>query len=229
MAKNYSIILRPCDNIKVGHSSSGATGYLALSEEIADNDTTYIYQSYSASKSSSPATLTTTVKMDETCPLNAKYNSAKLTAVINIGNNSNAKGSFQLAVMLDGETIETLTSSDTSASAYKTYEYPLSNLCNAINSYIDSNNSIPEITVSYISTATSTSTSSKSSTVTLLKCTQIYLTLDYTEVELVSSNIYVKHNDEWFPVTQSFKKLYGEWMEITEDDVKEILQPLFEV
>lgn len=169
------IILRPVSDTTLGHMcSNGTAGYPMISETTADDDTTYIYQQITAATNTSA---TSTFALDGTLP-SGQFKIIDATICIRAKGDSSitASGTYQLSID-DATSAITL-----GTTAYQNTTN--SNVCsNLIGSTYTSSN-FPNISVTITTTGrTSSTTGGKSSTTSEIHITQVYLQLEYEEVE----------------------------------------------
>lgn len=123
------------------------------------------------------------------------------------GTLSNAKCNCYFAVGSDagGSSADMGVEVSSLTTTYTDYTASSDAMAEAINNYIAANNAFPTIS------AKLTNSSSYSSY--QIRVTQIYVELLYGEI---STNLRLKQNNSWTPVTKVFKKVNGSWVEQTD-------------
>ena len=197
-----TLILRPARDESIGHAySSGDSGYAMISESSADDDSTYIYQKISSTKSS---TVQSSFTLGGTIPSGSfKIIGAKLYVRARTTSTDIYSGTYKLSIDdgLSGHIIALSTSYQTSSSTDVA-----ASLIN--NTYTSS--TFPSISV--IISTTGKKESSKNSNYQI-RITQAYLELEY-EVVAVENNptIYIKENGNWNQYSAVYKKENGVWV-----------------
>ncbi|MBR4983990.1 MAG: hypothetical protein IKY94_15775 [Lachnospiraceae bacterium] len=123
------------------------------------------------------------------------------------GTLSNAKCNCYFAVGSDagGSSADMGVEVSSLTTTYTDYTASSDAMAEAINNYIATNNAFPTIS------AKLTNSSSYSSY--QIRVTQIYVELLYGEI---NTNLRIKQNNSWTPVTKVFKKVNGSWVEQTD-------------
>jgi hypothetical protein len=173
----------PNADISLNHSrSSGSYGYSLLTSE--DDDSTYIYQTLSSTSSTS-MTSVFTLGVSGTMPDSyIQITAARLYSRARIGANDET-GSYHCYFAAG----TTAGGSDTNASTYQSLSSSYSTVNSTSSTLVDSINSLitkdefPTLSVKV--TTTGTKSSSKNASNGYVRVTQIYLELDYKEVEYV--------------------------------------------
>ena len=173
----------PNADISLNHSrSSGSYGYSLLTSE--DDDSTYIYQTLSSTSSTS-MTSVFTLGVSGTMPDSyIQITAARLYSRARIGANDET-GSYRCYFAAG----TTAGGSDTNASTYQSLSSSYSTANSTSSTLVDSINSLitkddfPTLSVKV--TTTGTKSSSKNASNGYVRVTQIYLELDYKEVEYV--------------------------------------------
>lgn len=173
----------PNADISISHSrSTGSNGYSLLTS--ADDDSTYIYQTLSSTSSTS-MTSVFTLGVNGTMPENyIQITAARLYSRARIGGN-NETGSYHCYFAAG----TTTGGSDTNASTYESLDSSYSTASSTSSTLVDSLNELitrddfPTISVKV--TTTGSKSSSKNASNGYIRVTQIYLELDYEEVEYV--------------------------------------------
>lgn len=173
----------PNADISLNHSrSSGSYGYSLLTSE--DDDSTYIYQTLSSTSSTS-MTSVFTLGVSGTMPDSyIQITAARLYSRARIGANDET-GSYRCYFAAG----TTAGGSDTNASTYQSLDSSYSTVNSTSSTLVDSINSLitkdefPTLSVKV--TTTGTKSSSKNASNGYVRVTQVYLELDYKEVEYV--------------------------------------------
>lgn len=173
----------PNADISLNHSrSSGSYGYSLLTSN--DDDSTYIYQTLSSTSSTS-ITSVFTLGVSGTMPDSyIRITAARLYSRARIGGNDES-GSYHCYFAAG----TTAGGSDTNASTYQSLSSSYSTANSTSSALVDSINSLitkdefPTLSVKV--TTTGTKSSSKNASNGFIRVTQIYLELDYEEVEYV--------------------------------------------
>ena len=196
-----TLILRPVSDESLNHScSSGSNGYSMISEASADDDSTYIYQAISGTKSS---TVQSSFTLGGAMPSGSfKITGAKLyvrarTTSINI-----YSGTYKLSIDsgLSGHIIALGTSYQTSSSTDVA-----ASLIN--NTYTSSD--FPSISI--IISTTGSKENSKDGNYQI-RITQAYLELEYEEIIEETTTIYIKESGNWNQYSAVYKKENGVWV-----------------
>ena len=197
-----TLILRPVSDASLKHScSSGSSGYAMISESSSDDDSTYVYQTVSSTKSS---TVQSSFTLGGVIPSGSfKITGAKLYVRAKVTSADIHSGTYKLSIddSLLGHVIALSTSYQTSSSTDVA-----ASLIN--NTYTSS--TFPSISV--IISTTGNKESSKNSNYQI-RITQAYLELEY-EVVAVENNptIYIKENGNWNQYSAVYKKENGVWV-----------------
>ena len=196
-----TLILRPVSDASLKHKcSSGSNGYSMISEASADDDSTYIYQAISGTKSS---TVQSSFTLGGAMPSGSfKITGAKLyvrarTTSINI-----YSGTYKLSIDsgLSGHIIALGTSYQTSSSTDVA-----ASLIN--NTYTSSD--FPSISI--IISTTGSKENSKDGNYQI-RITQAYLELEYEEIIEETTTIYIKESGNWNQYSAVYKKENGVWV-----------------
>ena len=191
-----TLILRPVSDASLKHScSSGSNGYSMISEASADDDSTYIYQAISNTKSS---TVQSSFTLGGTMP----SGSFKITgATLYVRGRSSAdytySGTYQLSIDSSASSMSLSTSYQTSSSTGVA-----TSLIN--NTYTSSN--FPSLSVAITTTGKKSSTKDDDFQI---RVTQVYLELEYEEIV---EDIYIKENGNWNKYSAVYKKENGIWV-----------------
>ena len=234
-------IYRPASDIAVGHAlQEGFSGvYQLLNEENADDDITYI-ESYGSSDHTVEDLRESIIAVDSQLPSRVMILQLRLSArlFLSFGSSnvlSRATGGVTLLVSIPG--LVSVSFKQTSAplsvygdaawheDEYYTFEGIISansSLITAINSYYEMHGVMPEIQVSITTAAEGTQNSSKGNSDGIVRVSQIYLEAVYEDFPCL--NIYYKRSNGWTQIQTAYKKQDGSWVEITEDECRDILQ-----
>lgn len=197
-----TLILRPVSDASLKHKcSSGSNGYSMISEVSADDDSTYIYQAISGTKSS---TVQSSFTLGGTMPSGSfKITGAKLYVRAKATSNDIHSGTYKLSIDDSGlghlialsTSYQTSSSTDVGASLIN-------------NTYTSS--TFPSLSV--IISTTGSKESSKNSNYQI-RITQAYLELEYEAVAVEdNSTIYIKENGNWSRYSAVYKKENGVWV-----------------
>ena len=203
-----TLILRPVSDESLKHScSSGSNGYSMISEASADDDSTYIYQAISGTKSS---TVQSSFTLSGAMPSGSfKITGAKLYVRGRSSADYTYSGTYQLSIDSSASSMSLSTSYQTSSSTGVA-----TSLIN--NTYTSSN--FPSLSVT-ITTAGKKSSSKNSNF--QIRVTQIYLELEYEVVTVEdTSTIYIKEGGNWNQYSAVYKKENGVW--VIQSDLKSI-------
>lgn len=197
-----TLILRPVSDASLKHEcSSGSNGYSMISEASADDDSTYIYQKISSTKSS---TAQSSFTLGGTMPSGSfKITGAKLYVRARTTSTNIHSGTYKLSIddSLLGHAIALSTSYQTSSSTDVA-----ASLIN--NTYTSS--TFPSISV--IISTTGSKESSKNSNYQI-RITQAYLELEYEAMAVEdNSTIYIKESGNWNQYSAVYKKENGVWV-----------------
>lgn len=207
-----TLTLRPTsDDICTLSCSSGSSRYLLINEEVADDDATYIYTSVSSTSSTGTGAIVT---LGGTLPSGKfKVTGAKIYIRARATNN----GTSSVAVKLATDSNESSFSVTTS---YETYSDTNVGATYIGKTYTSS--SFPSSIYLNIS-ATGNKSSSKDSSFDI-RITQVYLELTYEAAGNTGLGIHIKVAGVWKESQSAYKKVNGEWVSITSEDCKTILQ-----
>ena len=201
-----TLILRPVSDASLKHKcSSGSNGYSMISEASADDDSTYIYQAISGTKSS---TAQSSFTLGGAMPSGSfKITGAKLYVRAKATSNDIHSGTYKLSIDSSASSMSLSTSYQTSSSAGVA-----TSLINNI--YISSN--FPSLSVAITTTGKKSSTKDDSFQI---RITQVYLELEYEEV---IQDIYIKESGNWNKYSAVYKKENGAWV------LQSDLRPVFD-
>lgn len=226
-----TFILRPSADVSVAdyRPTTLSAAYLAINEETADDDSTYLYNQQDtatytfelAGSTPNGKIKITDIKVfcryyiDETLQTSGGVNDG--TVKVNV-----IFGDIDLqAISVAGNSEDTsidavwLTSESSGFDSENT-------LKDAINSWISENESFPTLQLYVETYAEYKEGENKPSTNAVTYVTQVYLELTYEEI--TGLNIHRKVNGAWVQAQSAYQKQNGAWVEITEDECKEILQ-----
>ena len=197
-----TLILSPVSDESLKHScSSGSNGYSMISEASADDDSTYIYQAISSTKSS---TAESSFTLGGTMPSGSfKITGAKLYVRARATSTDIHSGTYKLSIddSLLGHVIALSTSYQTSSST---------DVGASLINNIYTSSTFPSISV--IISTTGSKEKSKNDNYQI-RITQAYLELEY-EVVTVEDNsiIYIKESGNWNRYSTVYKKENGVWV-----------------
>lgn len=206
-----TLTLRPIsDDLGTLSCSSGSSRYLLINEEVADDDATYIYSSIGGTSSSSASQI---VNLGGTLPSGEfKITGAKIYIRARATNNGTSSVAVKLATDSDKSSFSVTTS-------YETYSDTNVGATYIGKTYTSS--SFPSIILNIF--ATGNKSSSKDSSFDI-RITQVYLELTYEAAGNTGLGIHIKVAGVWKESQSAYKKVNGEWVSITSEDCKTILQ-----
>lgn len=216
-----TLILRPSDDLNIAHARKdyNSPAYIAINEEVADDDSTYIYDSISVGSSTYPANSRFAMHGDVPDSLarisggriyirsnlsrGNGYNSGGSTGNITLSVNDNAPfgGSFSFS---EGWNTQTMTLSEDQVAE--------------INDEISKTGTFPDITLNLM-TQISAYRDYPASGKSYIYITQVYVELDYYSY----LDIHKKENGIWYAAVSAFKKIDNAWQQMTEDECKNYL------
>jgi hypothetical protein len=193
-----TLILRPSQDVSVGHAlSSGSSGYSLISDVTADDNSSYIYLTLSSTSSTSVES-TFLLEVDGTMPSGAlTITAARLySRATKSGNGESASYACYFAAGTSaGGSSSGASTSETLGSSYNTVNSTSSSLVSDINTLIETDGEFP--TVSVRVTSTGTKSSGKNASNGYVRITQIYIELDYEE-EAAAPDIPSEDPDETY-------------------------------
>ena len=197
-----TLILRPVSDASLKHKcSSGSNGYSMISEASADDDSTYIYQAISGTKSS---TVQSSFALSGAMPSGSfKITGAKLYVRARTTSTNIHSGTYKLSIddSLLGHVIALSTSYQTSSSTDVA-----ASLIN--NTYTSS--TFPSLSI--IISTTGSKEKGKNNDYQI-RITQAYLELEYEVVAVEgNSTIYIKESGNWNQYSAVYKKENGVWV-----------------
>lgn len=237
--------LRPSADVSLQHSVYPTTlsaGYLAINEEVCDELSTYVYaegdpydsvnstqgkSSECASKFKLKQQGNAKIKRITNCACRCSMYSPDHTlwygyeisfgneVIYSKGRNENGDWYYR-----DGYFHEFDDEKD--RNCWTTFEfldsYNAPDYVDKINQFISENNELPEISVELYTRASGASNSKNDPQIVYISQIEFELTCEY------ESSIYTKQSGQWLQAQTAFQKQNGAWVEITEDECKEILQ-----
>ena len=220
-----TLILRPSADISVEHEkepSNSANAYSLISEEVADDDSTYLKGAVSIasgkreSLSSFRMSLSSPAKIDRV---------TKVTVTERISGSKyfedgQVYGEY-FTLSINGTALQEYQIAKSLPTGYANYTLSVPAAVTPINNYIEDNISLPEITISLRTYYGGGSKSFYSN------ITQVYITIEYEYSEDIG--VYHKVGGAWKPATAAYKKVNGTWTEITGDECKAYLKEQFGV
>ena len=197
-----TLILRPVSDESLKHKcSSGSNGYAMISEASADDDSTYIYQAISSTKSS---TAESSFTLGGTMPSGSfKITGAKLYVRARATSTDIHSGTYKLSIddSLLGHVIALSTSYQTSSST---------DVGASLINNIYTSSTFPSISV--IISTTGSKEKSKNDNYQI-RITQAYLQLEYETVAVEDNpTIYIKESGKWNQYSAVYKKENGVWV-----------------
>lgn len=221
-----TIVLRPSSDITMNHEASesggwwgsSADGWEMISEEQADDNSTYIYMTVdSTEQGNSPGNITESVFLLNTESLpqgEYQITEARLfSRSCKSRNGEEATCTCYFAVgNQGGNSAGAATDNQNLTSSYATNGETSASLVEDINSELQSG-SFPQLSVTVETTGSKAETKDNDGYV---RVTQIYLELDYETIEEEQSteSLYIKQNDSWVEYAKAYRKANGRWTEI---------------
>ena len=215
--------LRPSADISVGHTlypEDSTAAYLLINEEESDTSSTYIAAS-SLNKDGNLEYFSSEFSLSGIIP-EGRFQIENITACMVAKLGSVTTSNSELSITANGVTSTFgcdagTQSAWTSATAIVTDTA----LLDAINDYISNNDSFPNITLTInTSIAEEADNNDGKNSGGDISITQVYLELTYS----LGLNIHTKSNGVWLQAQAAYQKQNGAWVEITEDECKNILQ-----
>ena len=177
-----TLIFRPSADVSLNHAcSTGSAGYALIADATADDNSTYISQTLSATNSTSMSSTFTLTVDGELPPYSYKITATRLYARGVKGNNGETASAtcyFAAGTAAGGSSDSAAVSSNLNTS-YTTGTATSDSLTSDINTYIESNSEFPIISVKV--TTTGTKSSNKNANNGYARITQIYAEFDYEE------------------------------------------------
>lgn len=205
-----TLILRPTSDISLGHTcSSGSSGYAMLSEETADDNSTYIQQTLNSRSSSSE---TSSFKFTMAMPVSKLKITAIKAYVRATSTSSSSRDSYSLnyTVSINGKTSSS--QSMNLSSSYSTESVSLSTSTFDL-SDVEINN------LNNLNFQMSITTSGhKYKDNFHIRITQIYLEITYEEI--ITKKLYLKVNGVYQPVQNVYKKINNRY--VLQDDISSL-------
>lgn len=191
-----TLILRPTSDISLGHTcSSGSSGYAMLSEETADDNSTYIQQTIDSESSSSK---TSSFKFTMAMPVSKLKITAIKAYIRATSTSSSSRDSYNLnyTVSINGKTSSSQSMSlsnsySTNSVSLSTSTFNLSDV--EINNLNNLNFQMSITTSGY-----------RNKDTFYIRITQIYLEITYEEI--ITQKLYLKVNGVYQPVQNVYKK-----------------------
>ena len=205
-----TLILRPTSDISLGHTcSSGSSGYAMLSEETADDGSTYIQQTINSRSSSSE---TSSFKFTTAMPVSKLKITAIKAYVRAESTSSSSSDSYSLdyTVSINGKTSSSQSMS--LSDSYSTKSVSLStstfNLSDVEINNLNNLNFQMSITTS----------GDRDKNKFYIRITQIYLEITYEEI--ITQKLYLKVNGVYQPVQNVYKKINNQY--VLQDDISSL-------
>lgn len=196
-----TLILVPTSDKSLGHTcSSGSSGYALVGESVADDDSTYIYQTISSTTS---ATKTSSFNLTGLFP-SGSFKVTKSTLYVRV-RSTDTSGTYSGTCKLSVDSAASALSMD-AGSGYQTTSVSTGLTGNT---YSDS---IPELFVEVSTTGEKSSSKDDSFE---LRITQVYLEIEYEMVSGGQENqggIYLKEDGSWTKYSKVYKKVSGSWV-----------------
>lgn len=205
-----TLILRPTSDISLGHTcSSGSSGYAMLSEETADDNSTYIQQTISSGSTSSK---TSSFKFTTVMPV-SKLKITAIKAYVRATSTSSSSYddySLNYTVSINGKTSSSQSMS--LSSSYSTNSVSLSTSTFNLND-VEINN------LNNLNFQMSITTSGyRDKDNFYIRITQIYLEITYEEI--ITQKLYLKVNGVYQPVQNVYKKINNQY--VLQDDISSL-------
>lgn len=227
MAEN-TVILRPSADISIEHVKKHPDTlpehYLAINETICDGEETYIGIDYNSDGIDRP--VTSKFALDNIMFENAvDVKKVKIVIVCwvwgQMGTSSeDDEYTGNVGCKLFNNEILLFESEKYKTSeTMQTYTFEATNVSEELNNYFNANKTYPNLTLE-ITTTVFTKGSNKSSDRIKDFITQAYVEIEYSEY---GKKIYQKKNNDYKLSKAFFRKQFGSWSEISEDEAKAIL------
>ena len=205
-----TLILRPTSDISLGHTcSSGSSGYAMLSEETADDNSTYIQQTIDSGSSSSK---TSSFKFTTVMPVSKLKITAIKAYVRATSTSSSSYDSYSLnyTVSINGKTSSSQSMSLNSSYSTKSVSLSTStfNLSDVEINNLNNLNFQMSITTSGY----------RDKNKFYIRITQIYLEITYEEI--ITQKLYLKVNGVYQPVQNIYKKINNQY--VLQDDISSL-------
>lgn len=205
-----TLILRPTSDISLDHTcSSGSSGYAMLSEETADDNSTYIQQTISSGSTSSK---TSSFKFTTVMPV-SKLKITAIKAYVRATSTSSSSYddySLNYTVSINGKTSSSQSMS--LSSSYSTNSVSLSTSTFNLND-VEINN------LNNLNFQMSITTSGyRDKDKFYIRITQIYLEITYEEI--ITQKLYLKVNGVYQPVQNVYKKINNQY--VLQDDISSL-------
>lgn len=177
-----TLTFRPSADVSLNHTcSTGSAGYALIADATADDNSTYISQTLSATSSTSMSSTFTLTVDGELPPYSYKITATRLYARGVKGNNDETASAtcyFAAGTAAGGSSDNAAVSGDLGTS-YETETATSDSLTSDINTYLESNGEFPIFSVKV--TTTGTKSSNKNANNGYVRITQIYAEFDYEE------------------------------------------------
>ena len=217
-----TIVLRPSSDISMNHESSesggwwgsSADGWEMISEEQADDSSTYIYMTIDSTEQGNTAE-SIFLLAPETLPQgNYQITEARLfSRACKSRNGEEATCTCYFAVgNQGGNSSSASTDNQNLTSSYSTTQETSASLVENINSELQSG-TFPQLSVTVETTGSKADDKDNDGYV---RITQIYMELDYEtpEEEQPTENLYIKENGSWVEYEKAYRKANGRWTEV---------------
>lgn len=205
-----TIVLRPSRDVSLTHKCSrGSQGYILIYDNVADDDSTYIYHNLSSTSTSNHTS--TFILTGEIPSGKIKINEVRLYSRArksSSGETANYHCYFGVNTNNGGNSANSGTSATLSQN-YSTINENSTEMVNELNNYLNTNDTFPTISVAI---TTSGRKSSNKNNDGYIRVTQVYMEIDYETIEEQSS-LYVKENGVWNKYTKIYIKSNNNWIE----------------
>ena len=177
-----TIIFRPSADVSLNHNcSTGSVGYSLIADATADDNSTYIAQTLSATNSASVSSVFT-LTCSELPPYSFKITAVRLYSRA-MGASNNGSGTytcyFAAGTSAGGSSNNAATTGEVKSGNYATVNSTSTELMNSINNEIETNQEFPIISVKV--TTTGAKNSDKNASNGYIRVTQVYAEFDYEE------------------------------------------------
>lgn len=216
-----TIILRPIADYDTGevvweiYPADLTEKYLAVNEEVCDEDATHI--TVSAKSDGSSLFYRWGFLLGGNIP-DGKIEIVSAVIKAYARKDSGTSAGMGFDVLAGDETVTIARKSLPDTYGLMTYESE--ELLAMLNDYIELKGTLPSLTL--IADTSMSAGSSKGSAVAALYISQLFMELNYTAS--FGLNIHRKVNGEWKQAQAAFKKVGGVWTEITEDECRAYMQ-----
>lgn len=214
-----TLILRPVLDKSLTHNcSSGSSGSSLINESIADDDSSYIFQKVNSSTSNAVSESIFSLGDNIGANIKGKFKITSITIALRTKTTkSNDSDSANIGAVLEfGEKHVQPSIQSTGmnySNRYMTYA-GTSEIPSFKNHIFESLN---DLNITGIMVQTSGKKATSKNDDFEIRVTQLYLEIEYEDLETPSSGLFLKSNDSWVEAKSVYKKINGAWVE--QDDL----------